>query len=145
MNTRFSIQWHVEEENRAQFRHSRSHYGANVTISGQGREASYPDLTLFFPNIERARMITAAFNGELCDILERAFALADDIGDGAPDAPAIAHRALQLASDIGKLLPAPAAPEKVKERRHDPHPNPPPLRLLPSALPTDDANACGNE
>ncbi len=112
MNTSISIQWYVEEENRVQFRHSRLD-GANVTISGQGREASYPDLTLFFPNIERARMITAAFNGELCDILERAFALADDIGDGAPDAPAIAHRALQLSSDIGKLLPAPAAPEKV--------------------------------
>ena len=113
MNTSISIQWYVEEENRVQFRHSRLD-GANVTISGQGREASYPDLTLFFPNIERARLITAAFNGELCDILERAFALADDIGDGAPDAPAIAHRALQLASDIGKVLPAPAAPEKVK-------------------------------
>ena len=114
MNTSISLQWYVEEESRAHFRHSRSHYGANVTINGQGREASYPDLTLFFPNVERARLITAAFNGELCDILERAFALADDIGDGAPDAPAIAHRALQLASDIGKVLPAPAAPENVK-------------------------------
>ena len=113
MNTSISIQWYVEEENRVQFRHSRLG-GANVTINGQGRGASYPDLTLFFPDVDRARMITAAFNGELCDILERAFALADDIGDGAPDAPAIAHRALQLASDIGKVLPAPAAPEKVK-------------------------------
>ncbi len=113
MNTSVSIQWYVEEENRAHFRHSRSHYGANVTINGQGREASYPDLTLFFPNVERARLITAAFNGDLGDILERAFALAVDIGDGAPHAPAIAHRALQLSSDIGKLLPAPAAPEKV--------------------------------
>ncbi len=112
MNTSTSIQWHVEEENGAHFRHASSG-GANVTINGQGREASYPDLTLFIRDVDRARLITAAFNGELCDILERAFALADDIGDGAPDAPAIAHRALQLASDIGKLLPAPEM-EKVK-------------------------------
>jgi len=113
MNTSISIQWHVTEENRAHFRHSCSS-GGNVTINEQGREASYPDLTLFFPDTDRPHLITAAFNGDLGDILERAFALANDIGDGAPDAPVIAHRALQLASDIGKLLPAPVAPEKVK-------------------------------
>ena len=55
-------------------------------------------------NRPNAILAAAAFNGDLADLLDRAFEICDRIGDGAPDDSPLALEALQLAGDIRTAL-----------------------------------------
>ena len=65
-------------------------------------------LSVYISNENRpnALLAAAAFNGDLADLLERAFDICDRIGDGAPDDSPLALEALQLAGEIKAALEA---------------------------------------
>lgn len=106
------ITWHMHDQDLATAA-ATSEGGGRLCIH-EGNPWAYPDLNIYLRDFTTARLAAAAINGKLGQLLEDLYEFCDDLGDGAPDSPPYAHRALNLAARLDEILPkAPTPTERA--------------------------------
>ena len=97
-----SISWHMTAIGRAWFAPSGT--GGRLCINQGPRLYDYPSLDIFMDCPVNARLAAAAINGDLADVLERAYDICDSIGNDVEGASPLVLDAVQLAGEIKALL-----------------------------------------